>query len=127
MDHIGQQLKDEVELMEQLMRKPNDKDTDNYVRCDKCGCAFFVEYSLETHKQDGIILRKEDDAVKKDYRAADPMESLGTVSRCRGLECSQCKTWYIIDKHGTFIRNSSSMSMTGGALGRGNSSEAIIA
>lgn len=107
MDGVNQQLTDDLELMEQLSQETGDKQTDNYVRCEKCGCAFFAEYSLEKRKQDGIILHKEDDTIKRDYRAADPLKSQGIVSTYKGLECSQCKTWYVIDKQGKFIQHTS--------------------
>ena len=107
MDGVNQQLIDEFELIELLTREPDDKQMGNYVRCEKCGCAFFTEYSIEKRKQDGIILHKEDNTIKRDYRAADPMQSQGIVSKYKGLECSQCKTWYIIDKQGKFMQNDS--------------------
>lgn len=76
---------------------------EDYLKCQKCGCENFIEYTMEECAQKGVLVRNLGETAELEYDSADTVEILG-ISRHESLECMNCGTEHIIYAGGKFDR-----------------------
>jgi hypothetical protein len=62
------------------------------MKCLKCGCEYFKEFSRELCSQHGIIIDNEGNVS---YDMADTIEVIGDSERL-GFSCEECSTDYVL-------------------------------